>query len=179
MIVDKGGNFPQEIDATLRKYGEGMWFFREQPGDTTTRALNSYIGDHRKWVPNNTTYPPRSTPGVSNCVPSPVTLMRLLVLCFFFLLLFSCFTSFQYLTPRIRITPRDLTDTPLFRSTALHFICSPTRAAVIMSQVAEVEGWSPISIYEPIPVRTHIIFIPSSTVTPNRRTAPRRACFAD
>ena len=51
MIVDKGGNFPQEIDAALRKYGESMWFFREQPGDTTTRALNSYIGDHRKSVP--------------------------------------------------------------------------------------------------------------------------------
>ena len=55
MIVDKGEDFPQEIDATLRKYGESMWFFREQPGNTTTRALNSYIGDHRKWVPNNTT----------------------------------------------------------------------------------------------------------------------------
>jgi hypothetical protein len=45
-------------------------------------------------------------------------------------------------------------DTPLFRPTALHFICSPARAAVIMSQVAEVEGWSPVSIYEPVPVRT-------------------------
>ena len=53
MIVDRGEDFPQEIDAILRKYGESMWFFREQPGDTTTRALNSYIGDHRKWVPNN------------------------------------------------------------------------------------------------------------------------------
>ena len=72
MIVDRGEDFPQEIDAVLRKYGESMWFFREQPGDTTTRALNSYIGDHRKWVPNNTTYPPRSTPGVSNRVPSAV-----------------------------------------------------------------------------------------------------------
>jgi hypothetical protein len=67
MIVDKGGDFPQEIDATLRQYGESMWFFRfreQQPGNnTTTRALNSYIGDHRKCVPNNTTYPPRFTPG--------------------------------------------------------------------------------------------------------------------
>jgi len=99
MIVDKGGNFPPEIDATLRTYGENMWFFREQPGDTTTRALNSYIGDHRKWVPNNTTYPPRSTPGVSNRVPSAVTMMRLLVLCVFFF--FSSHVSQAFNTLRL------------------------------------------------------------------------------
>jgi len=50
MIVDKGCDFPQTIDAALRKYGESMWFFREQPCRTTARALNSYIGDHKKWV---------------------------------------------------------------------------------------------------------------------------------
>jgi hypothetical protein len=61
--------------------------------------------------------------------------------------------SFQYLTPRLRITPRDLLGTSLSHPATIHFICSPTRAAVIMSQVAEDEGWSPISIYEPIPVR--------------------------
>jgi len=108
MIVDKGVDFPQEIDAALKTYGESMWFFRQEPGVTTTRALNTYIGDHR---------------------------------------------DFQYLTPRRRITPCDLTDTPLFRPTTLHFICSPARAAVIMSQVAQVDGWSPVSIYEPIPDR--------------------------
>jgi hypothetical protein len=51
MIVDKGRDFPKTIDAALRKYGESMWYFRETPGSgesTTTRALNSYIGDHRK-----------------------------------------------------------------------------------------------------------------------------------
>jgi len=71
------------------------------------------------------------------------------------LFFFFVFASFQYLTPdRIRIFPRDLTGTPLFRPTALHFICSPARAAIIMSQVAEVERWSLVSIYEPVPVRT-------------------------
>ncbi|KAI0002985.1 Ribokinase-like protein [Russula compacta] len=109
MIVDKGADFPQEIDAALRTYGDSMWFFRDQPGAATTRALISYTSDHHR--------------------------------------------DFQYLTPRIRITPHDLTDTPLFRPTTLHFICSPTRAAVIMSQVAQVDGWSPVSIYEPIPDR--------------------------
>jgi hypothetical protein len=94
--------------------------------------------------------------------------------CLFFL------SSFQYLTPRIRIFPRDLTDTPLFRPTALHFICSPSRAAVIMSQVAEVEGWSPVSIYEPVPVRTvpsdhnHTTIIPHPLTTPHRCAAPCR-----
>lgn len=66
-------------------------------------------------------------------------------------------SSFQYLTPRIRITPCDLADTPLFRPMTLHFVCSPTRAAVIMSQVAQVESWSPLTVYEPIPVRPSII----------------------
>ncbi|KAH9978057.1 Ribokinase-like protein [Lactifluus volemus] len=109
MIVDKGVDFPQEIDDVLKSYGEDMWLFRNRLGaGTTTRALNRYTGDQR---------------------------------------------GFQYLTPRVRITPRDLTGTPLFRPATLHFICSPTRAAVIMSEVAEVEGWTPLTIYEPIPVR--------------------------
>lgn len=51
MIIDKGVDFPQEIDATLRTYGESMWFFRGQPNAATTRALNTYIGDHREYVP--------------------------------------------------------------------------------------------------------------------------------
>ncbi|KAH9077447.1 hypothetical protein EDB83DRAFT_1710581 [Lactarius deliciosus] len=41
----------------------------------------------------------------------------------------------------------------LSRPATLHFICSPTRAAVIVSQVAQVEDWFPISVYEPIPDR--------------------------
>ncbi|KAI0269250.1 hypothetical protein BC834DRAFT_865496 [Gloeopeniophorella convolvens] len=108
MIVDKGSDFPQEIDALLRAYGQDMWLFRNQPDAGTTRALNLYKGDHR---------------------------------------------DFQYLTPRIRITPRDLAGTALACPAVLHFICSPTRAAVITAQVAEVDGWSPISVYEPIPDR--------------------------
>ena len=51
MIIDKGVDFPQEIDAALRTYGESMWFFREQPDAATTRALNTYTGDHREYVP--------------------------------------------------------------------------------------------------------------------------------
>jgi hypothetical protein len=51
MIVDKGEDFPQPIDAALKTYGESMWLFREQPGTATTRALNSYTGDHREYVP--------------------------------------------------------------------------------------------------------------------------------
>jgi hypothetical protein len=139
MIVDKGTDFPQTIDATLRTYGESMWFFREQPGTVTNRALNTYTGDHREYVS-----------GGLPCIRAFSShLTRVFVL--------FCSSSFQYLTPRIRITPCDLSDTPLSRPTTLHFICSPTRAAVIMSQVAQVEGWSPVSIYEPIPVRSSII----------------------
>jgi len=108
MIVDKGVDFPAEIDAALKVYGEDMWLFRDQSPAGTTRALNRYKGDDR---------------------------------------------GFQYLTPRLRITPRDILNTSLFCPVTLHFICSPTRAAIIMTQVAEVEDWSPISVYEPIPDR--------------------------
>jgi len=50
MIVDKGVDFPQELDAALKTYGESMWFFRQEPGVTTTRGLNTYTGDHRECV---------------------------------------------------------------------------------------------------------------------------------
>ena len=53
MIIDKGVDFPQEIDAALRTYGESMWLFREQPDTATTRALNAYTGDHREYVPGD------------------------------------------------------------------------------------------------------------------------------
>ncbi|EPQ59546.1 Ribokinase-like protein [Gloeophyllum trabeum ATCC 11539] len=61
--------------------------------------------------------------------------------------------GFKYLTSRIRITPRDLAGTRLAHPTALHFICSPSRAAVITSEVHAEPGWDPITIYEPIPDR--------------------------
>jgi len=58
---------------------------------------------------------------------------------------------FKYLTPRVRLTPRDLKGTAFDRPKSLHFICSPTRALAIVSEINEVEGWSPTTIYEPIP----------------------------
>jgi len=77
MIVDKGGDFPQEIDAALRKYGESMWFFREQEGQTTTRALNSYIDDHRKWVPANIAYPALRAFLITFLFPDALVLLKL------------------------------------------------------------------------------------------------------
>jgi len=59
--------------------------------------------------------------------------------------------GFEYLTPRIRITPKDLAPENL--SDYLHFICSPARAKSIMDEVDEIEGWHPTTIYEPIPDR--------------------------
>ncbi|ETW84344.1 hypothetical protein HETIRDRAFT_314466 [Heterobasidion irregulare TC 32-1] len=61
--------------------------------------------------------------------------------------------GFEYLTPRIRITPRDLADTPLARPQYLHFICSPSRARAIMADVEQLRPWAPTTIYEPIPDR--------------------------
>ncbi|OCH94244.1 Ribokinase-like protein [Obba rivulosa] len=61
--------------------------------------------------------------------------------------------GFQYLTPRIRITPRDLIGTKLEHPATLHFICSPSRASAIMSEVHADPEWKPITVYEPIPDR--------------------------
>ncbi|KAF6762757.1 Ribokinase-like protein [Ephemerocybe angulata] len=108
MVVDKGKDFPEEIEKQLLGYGRAMWAFRQQPASGTTRALNSYLGEHR---------------------------------------------NFEYLTPRIRITPKDLPSVGISKPATLHFICSPARASEIVSEVEQVEGWSPTMIYEPIPDR--------------------------
>ncbi|TFK76126.1 Ribokinase-like protein [Pluteus cervinus] len=109
MVVDRGFDFPSDIQSRLLEYGPEMWFFREQAnGGGTTRALNSYRGEQR---------------------------------------------GFRYLTPRTRITPRDLEGTRLEKPEFLHFICSPSRALAIMSEVQSIQGWNPTTIYEPIPDR--------------------------
>ncbi|KAH6915139.1 Ribokinase-like protein [Coprinopsis sp. MPI-PUGE-AT-0042] len=108
MVIDRGYDFPSDIEQKLLKFGEEMWAFRDQPSAQTTRALNAYRGEHR---------------------------------------------GFEYTTPRIRITPKDLPPLGIEKPQTLHFICSPTRAAAIISEVKQVGGWSPLTIYEPIPDR--------------------------
>ncbi|ELU43167.1 PfkB domain-containing protein [Rhizoctonia solani AG-1 IA] len=62
---------------------------------------------------------------------------------------------FEYLTPRIRLTPKDLAGTPLESPRQIHFVCSPTRAYQIMQDADTygVKDWKPFVIYEPIPFR--------------------------
>ncbi|CAE6539385.1 unnamed protein product [Rhizoctonia solani] len=62
--------------------------------------------------------------------------------------------DFDYLTPRIRLTPKDLLGTPLESPCQIHFVCSPVRARQIMND-ADMYGkddWKPFTIYEPIPI---------------------------
>ena len=47
MIVDRGHDFPISIERKLLEYGREMWLFRDQPHHSTTRAKNSYKGEHR------------------------------------------------------------------------------------------------------------------------------------
>jgi hypothetical protein len=129
MIVDRGHDFPEDIQNKLDLYGPQMWLYRDDRSRDTTRALNEYRGEMRGYV----------TFHVGCAAP------RLRVFSY----------SFKYLTPRVRITPNDLLNTPYEQPATLHFICSPTRAAVILSEVKAVEGWNPITIYEPIPVSEH------------------------
>lgn len=126
MIIDRGTDFPPSIQSKLAAYGSEMWLLRDHSDRGTTRALNSYRGDHRRSL-------------LSLCRGWHEVNLN---------------SSFEYLTPRIRISPRDLENTVLARPATLHFICSPSRAASIMCEVRDVEGWSPITIYEPIPVCT-------------------------
>ncbi|KAG0705445.1 Ribokinase-like protein [Suillus ampliporus] len=63
------------------------------------------------------------------------------------------YRGFEYITPRIRLTPRDLVGTRLMRPASVHFICSPKRAHEIISEIQGIEGWNPTTIFEPIPDR--------------------------
>ena len=48
MLVDKGIDFPEDIEESLLGYGKEMWLFRERADrGITTRALNRYRGDLR------------------------------------------------------------------------------------------------------------------------------------
>ncbi|KAI6035433.1 Ribokinase-like protein [Pisolithus orientalis] len=95
MIVDRGNDFPQDVQDKLLSYGANIWHFRNRDDRGTTRALNSYRG----------------------------------------------------------LTPRDLHETRFAWPRALHFICSPTRALEIISEVEQVDRWEPTMIFEPIPYR--------------------------
>ncbi|KAG1753821.1 Ribokinase-like protein [Suillus paluster] len=108
MIVDRGNDFPQEIQDRLLTYGSDTWHFRDDLDRVTTRSRNFYRGEYR---------------------------------------------GFEYITPRIRLTPRDLDGTRLMRPASVHFICSPTRALQIISEIQESRGWNPTAIFEPIPDR--------------------------
>ncbi|KAG1892696.1 Ribokinase-like protein [Suillus subluteus] len=108
MIIDRGNDFPQDIQNQLLTYGSDIWHFRDDMNRVTTRSRNSYRGEYR---------------------------------------------GFEYITPRIRLTPRNLERTRLTRPASVHFICSPTRALQIISEIQEIEGWNPTTIFEPIPDR--------------------------
>lgn len=47
MIVDRGYDFPLDIQTKLEKYGTDMWYFHDDQSRVTTRARNTYIGDSR------------------------------------------------------------------------------------------------------------------------------------
>lgn len=50
MVVDRGHDWPSYVQKDLETYGAGMWMFRNQPESKTARALNSYMGEHRRCV---------------------------------------------------------------------------------------------------------------------------------
>jgi hypothetical protein len=49
MVVDRGNDFPRSIQTQLDSYGSDMWLFRDHSNIGTTRAINSYQGDCRRF----------------------------------------------------------------------------------------------------------------------------------
>jgi hypothetical protein len=105
MVVDRGTDFPESVQAELDGFGNAMWLFRDHTDRPTTRSLNTYRAGHR---------------------------------------------TFEYLTPRIQVTPRDFESTRFARPLTLHMICAPSRAADIIAEIASVPGWEPLIVYEPV-----------------------------
>jgi hypothetical protein len=67
----------------------------------------------------------------------------------------------------VRITPLDLEKTSISDPAIIHFICSPTRANVIVQELKTLD-WKPIAVYEPIPYRCVPEELPAlKTVLPN------------
>jgi len=52
MVIDRGNDFPPSIQTKLDSYGSDMWLFRDHSDIGTTRAMNSYKGDHRRFRGN-------------------------------------------------------------------------------------------------------------------------------
>lgn len=50
MIIDRGGDFPPDIKASLNAFGEDMWLYRDDSKRVTTRAVNIYRGDKRGYI---------------------------------------------------------------------------------------------------------------------------------
>lgn len=138
MIIDRGQDFPPWMQNALDSYGRDMWLFRDHENWETTKAVNIYRGDFRGLAFNVRLKPHHL-----------ITLVR-------------C-NSFAHLTPRIRLTPKDLLNTHMETPTYLHFICSPKRANEILSEVDEFDGWNPRCVYEPIPVGLfrHLLLSPT------------------
>jgi len=142
MVIDKGIDFPADIEAALAHYSRSannettsapsdsssstmMWKYRARiDGHGTTRALNIYKGQQR---------------------------------------------GFKYLTPRLRLDPIDqlyefqLSDgtNVLLLPTYIHFICAPERATAICDEVEELlrsgrarNAKRPVLVWEPIPDST-------------------------
>ncbi|KAK6343470.1 hypothetical protein TWF730_011059 [Orbilia blumenaviensis] len=63
------------------------------------------------------------------------------------------FRSFRYLTPKLRLTPDDLANTPLIDSLSFHLICSPSRCLEIINSISLLRSSpkEPILIWEPVP----------------------------
>ena len=47
MIIDRGHDFPADIQQALDAYGVDMWLYRDDTSRGTTRALNAYVGELR------------------------------------------------------------------------------------------------------------------------------------
>jgi hypothetical protein len=123
-VIDRGYDFPSEVQESLNKYGDDMWLFRDRNDRETTRSRNTYRAGERSSV-------------MRSCIRR--TEADAIDPC-----------RFEYITPRIQVTPSDFEGTKLERAQILHMISAPSRTADMLAEIDRVTGWRPQVIYEPV-----------------------------
>ncbi|KAI5479845.1 hypothetical protein MNV49_002403 [Pseudohyphozyma bogoriensis] len=85
IVVDRGNDWPLEVEKKLATFGPAMWHYRDQPHRPTTRALNLYTGERRdfEYLNERTRLEPKDIPPSMrgarwlHCVCSPTRSLTL------------------------------------------------------------------------------------------------------
>ena len=143
LIIDKGEDFPPAFEKQILSMGTDMTWFRPRNGKTS-RALNIYSGTR------------------IGCAAPRAFLSRPKLM--LFLIDRDGHQSFEYLSPQLHLTPKDLVLPPSPFTDPLpewlHVVCVTERAQTIADELEAVcrgdlgvgKGWKPKTVWEPLGV---------------------------